>query len=100
MKIFIFLTIFLLSQLSAHKLNLFLSNEDSTVHIFSYFSSGSKCQNCNFMVKNGGKIIFEGKLNDEGKYAYTSKEKNIEVRVDSAAGVVEKETIEVSKPHT
>jgi hypothetical protein len=97
---YIFILLIFISSIWAHKLNVFLTNEDSHVHVYSYFSSGAVCQNCNLIIKNNDKIVFEDKLDKNGKYTYTSKYKNIDVIVNATSGHIADEKIEVTKPHT
>lgn len=97
---YIFIILILFSSTWAHKLNVFLTNEDNHVHVFAYFASGAVCQNCRLIIKNKDKIVFEDKLDNKGKYTYNSKFKNIDVIVDAEGGHMAQEKIEVSKPHT
>ncbi len=91
------LVLFLVFSFSnAHKINLFISEENGTLDIYSYFASGTACKNCQLIIKNGNKIVLDDVLNAEGKYQYKSPYKNIEVIVDATGGhrAVEKVELE------
>ena len=92
--IFLFCLIFNFSY--AHKINLFVTNENEKLEIYSYFASGSACKNCKLIIKNEEKIILEDVLNNEGKYSYKPTFKNLEIIVDATSGHIASEKIEVS----
>ena len=64
-KIFLFL--FITTSLFAHKINLFVTNEENGVNIYSYFANGNPCINCKLLIKNGENIVLEDKLDINGK---------------------------------
>lgn len=92
-KIFLFLLI--TSSLFAHKINLFVTNEENSVNIYSYFASGDPCINCKLIIKNGENIVLEDKLDTNGKYLYSSKYKDIQVTIDASGGHIVKQDIEL-----
>ncbi len=92
-KIFLFLLI--TSSLFAHKINLFVTNEENSVNIYSYFASGDPCINCKLIIKNGENIVLEDKLDTNGKYLYNSKYKDIQVTIDASGGHIVKQDIEL-----
>ena len=99
MRCFFLLTIFI-SFSFAHKLNLFVTNENDGLEIYSYFASWAPCKNCKLIIKSDEKTILEDILNDEGKYNYKPTNKNIEVVVDASGGHIASEKIEVENVKT
>ena len=94
MKI-VLLFLLVASSLFAHKINLFVTNEENGVNIFSYFASGDPCINCKLIIKNGENILLEDKLDANGKYLYSSKYKDIQVTIDASGGHIAKQDIVV-----
>ena len=94
MKI-VFLFLLITSSLFAHKINLFVTNEENGVNIYSYFANGNPCINCKLIIKNGENIILEDKLDANGKYLYSSKYKDIQVTIDASGGHIAKQDIVV-----
>ena len=94
MRYFILLALFI-SFSFAHKINLFVTNEENGVNIYSYFASGNPCINCKLLIKNGENIILEDKLDANGKYLYSSKYKDIQVTIDASGGHIAKQDIVV-----
>ena len=94
MRYFLLLALFI-SFLFAHKINLFVTNEENGVNIYSYFANGNPCINCKLLIKNGENIVLEDKLDANGKYLYSSKYKNIQVTIDASGGHIAKQDIEL-----
>ena len=94
MRYFFLLALFI-SFSFAHKINLFMTNEENGVNIFSYFASGDPCINCKLIIKNGENIVLEDKLDANGKYLYSSKYKDIQVTIDASGGHIVKQDIEL-----
>ena len=94
MKI-VFLFLLITSSLFAHKINLFVTNEENGVNIYSYFANGNPCINCKLLIKNGENIVLEDKLDANGKYLYSSKYKDIQVTIDVSGGHIAKQDIVV-----
>lgn len=95
MKYLLLLVLFV-SFSFAHKINLFVTNENDRLEIYSYFASGSACKNCKLIIKNEEKIVLEDVLNNDGKYRYKPTFKNLEIIVDATGGHIASEKIEVS----
>ena len=94
MRYFILLALFI-SFSFAHKINLFVTNEENGVNIYSYFASGDPCINCKLIIKNGENVVLEDKLDANGKYLYSSKYKDIQVTIDASGGHIAKQDIVV-----
>ena len=94
MRYFLLLALFI-SFSFAHKINLFVTNEENGVNIYSYFANGNPCINCKLLIKNGENIILEDKLDVNGKYLYSSKYKDIQVTIDASGGHIAKQDIVV-----
>ncbi|PUE66477.1 hypothetical protein [Arcobacter caeni] len=92
-KVILFLLI--TSSLFAHKINLFVTNEENGVNIYSYFASGDPCINCQLIIKNGGNIILEDILDEKGKYIFPSKYKEIEITINASGGHIVKQDVVV-----
>lgn len=93
---YLFLLILFFNFSFAHKINLFITTEDTNLEIYSYFANGAACKRCKLIIKNEDKIILEDILNEEGKYKYKPTFKNIEVIIDATGGHIAKEKIEVT----
>ena len=94
MRYFLLLALFI-SFSFAHKINLFVTNEENGVNIYSYFANGNRCINCKLLIKNGENIVLEDKLDANGKYLYSSKYKDIQVTIDASGGHIAKQDIVV-----
>lgn len=94
MRYFFLLALFI-SFSFAHKINLFVTNEENGVNIYSYFASGDPCINCKLIIKNGENVVLEDKLDANGKYLYSSKYKDIQVTIDASGGHIAKQDIVV-----
>ena len=92
---YILLLVLFVSFSFAHKLNLFVTNENNSLEIYSYFASGAPCKNCKLIIKGEEKTILEDVLNDEGKYNYKPTIKNFEIVVDATGGHIASEKVEV-----
>lgn len=79
----------------AHKVNLFISNKNATLDIYSYFANGKACKNCRLIIKNEDKIVLEDKLDDNGEYLYKAKQKVLEVIIDAGEGHIVKEILQL-----
>ena len=94
MRYFLLLALFI-SFSFAHKINLFVTNEENGVNIYSYFANGNPCINCKLLIKNGENVLLEDKLDANGKYLYSSKYKDIQVTIDASGGHIAKQDIVV-----
>jgi nickel transport protein len=79
----------------AHKVNLFITNENDNLEIYSYFANGKPCINCEFTVKSEDKVIFKNKLNTEGIFLYKPTSKNIEITIDAGSGHIAQQKVTV-----
>ncbi len=75
MKKFImtFMILFLyISNLSAHKVNIFYYAEDNKIFLETYFSDGTKCRNSVIEVYDGNtkKLLLKGKTDLKGKFDF------------------------------
>ena len=93
---YLFLFLLFLNFSYAHKINLFITNENDDLQIYSYFASSMACKNCKLIIKNEEKIVLQDVLNSEGKYTYKPTFKNVEIIVDASSGHIVSEKIEVS----
>ena len=83
----VFLSLFLLASLFAHKLNLFISQEKENVVVSSYFASGSFCKDCKVEVFDKNKKLIEsGKTDKNGEYILKNPQSKINVRVEAIGG--------------
>lgn len=94
MRYFLLLALFINFSF-AHKINLFVTNEENGVNIYSYFANGNPCINCKLLIKNGENVVLEDKLDVNGKYLYSSKYKDIQVTIDASGGHIAKQDIVV-----
>lgn len=69
-----------------HKINIFVTEENKGVEIYSYFASGDACKACKLVVKQNEDILLETALNEEGKYFYKNTVQNFDIIVDAAGG--------------
>jgi len=92
LKSLVLLSLFVCS-LFAHKVNLFITSQNDTIDIYSYFANGNPCKNCKLIIKNDDTIILKDTLDTKGKYNYKTKYKNIEVTIDASGGHIAKENI-------
>lgn len=83
----------------AHKVNLFINNENENIEIYSYFGNSKPCNNCTLLIKNNDEIILQDRLNIDGKYSYKSKFENIEIIIDAGSGHIAKEKLNIKLNH-
>lgn len=71
----------------AHKLNIFITQENGTIYINSYFASGQACQNCEVSIfDERNKLLNKGESNSDGYYTLDVVPHPIEVQVDAGSG--------------
>lgn len=99
MRVLFLLTVFI-NILFAHKVNLFITNENNKVNIYSYFANGKPCVECKLIVKNSSNIILEDSLNSEGKYSFLTKNKSLELIVDAGSGHIAKKDFSLKDVNT
>jgi len=95
MKILI-LIFSLLVSLSAHKLNLFVYDEDQKVIASAYFASGSYCNNCQIKVfDDKNNLIEKGFTNKDGEYIVKNPQPKLIIKVEALGGHAAKSEFEV-----
>lgn len=92
---FVIAIFILFCSLDAHKVNLFITEQNSTLDIYSYFANGSPCKNCKLVIKDKDKVLLHAQLGSDGKYLYKPSVKNIEVTVDASGGHIASQIVEV-----
>jgi len=84
-----YLIIFFLffSSLHAHKLYIIADDDGKTLHVKSYFTKSSFCQECKVKIfgKND-KVLFEGKTDKNGVADFPFTMKNIDIEVIASMG--------------
>ena len=90
MKKFVLFFIFLMYStfLFPHKLSIFAYYEDGKLNIESFYSDGTPCKNCDFVIYNNeGKKILSGKLDEKGEKIIPMKlNSNIKIDVNASMG--------------
>jgi len=93
---YIFVILFLITTVFAHKLNLFYTNENNKVFFSSYFASGSGCKQCEvYIYDKDKKLVKNTQTDDKGEFILEYFEGMI-VKVETIGGhaVEEKVIIE------
>ncbi|MDR3345853.1 MAG: hypothetical protein LBS73_01625 [Campylobacteraceae bacterium] len=73
--------------LTAHKLNLFLYDENGTLYIQSYFTKSAPCKNCEVTIKDKSeKELLKLFTDDEGKASTPAVDDVLSVSVDGGMG--------------
>lgn len=95
MKILI-LFFLLFSSLFAHKLNIFLFEENENLIISSYFASGAYCKNCKVEFYNlKDELIKEAKTDEKGEFSIKKPEESLTIKVEAIGGHAAFEKYEV-----
>lgn len=95
MKVLILFSLFV-SSLFAHKLNIFLFEENEKIVANTYFASGNACRNCKVEVFNEkGELLVTGTTNEKGNYIFGKLAKTLEVKVEANGGHAAKNKIEI-----
>lgn len=95
MKIVFFLTL-LISSLFAHKLNIFLYEEENKIVLNSYFASGSPCKNCKVEIfDDKNKLLQSSKTDEKGDYTFDKLASKLTVKVEAIGGHAAISSIEV-----
>lgn len=95
MKIVFFLTL-LISSLFAHKLNIFLYEENNKIVLNSYFASGSACKNCKVEIfDDKNKLLQSSKTDEKGDYTFDKLSSKLIVKVEAIGGHAATSSIEV-----
>lgn len=84
----IFTLIFLLSiSLFAHKLNIFVYEEDSKVITSTYFASGAYCNECKVEVYDDkGNLLEKGLTNKDGEYIVKNPKSKLLIKSEAMGG--------------
>ncbi|MDR1977022.1 MAG: hypothetical protein LBQ18_08565 [Campylobacteraceae bacterium] len=83
----VLLTILMLGTLSAHKLSVFVYDDNGTLFIQSYFTKSSPCKNCEIIVKDtNDNEIAKLFTNDEGKASMDASQDEVVISVDGGMG--------------
>lgn len=86
------------SFLFAHKLNIFLYEENNKIVADTYFASGSPCKNCKIEIfDENDKLIKMAKTNDYGKYIFNKLSSKLTVKVEALGGHGATSFIQVEK---
>ncbi|MDR0664386.1 MAG: hypothetical protein LBF86_02545 [Helicobacteraceae bacterium] len=71
----------------AHKINLFVTDENATIYIQSYFTKSAPCKECAVWIfDQNAKEIATAKTDENGKAAIAINANKIIVRVDGGMG--------------
>ncbi len=83
----IFLFVLFISSLYAHKLNIFLTQENDKVYVSSYYASGSFCKSCKVEVLNKNKNPIQTGITDEkGEFIVDKLDSILYVSVEAQGG--------------
>ncbi len=84
---FLILIFLLLNSLYAHKLYILADDDGKTLHVKSYFTKSSSCQNCKVeILDSNGKVLFKKKTNTKGEANFPFAMKNINIEVTASMG--------------
>lgn len=90
----IFVFMVFVSSIYAHKLNIFLEQEEKKVFVSAYFASGAFCKSCKIEVLNSNnKLLQTGKTDENGEFVITSLDSVLHVGVDAGSGHFVKKSI-------
>lgn len=82
--------------LNAHKLNMFLYEEDDKIKLNSYFASGTPCKSCEVKIYDEKQNLLEkAKTDKEGNYSFEKLSKKLTVKVEALGGHATKSEIEI-----
>ena len=95
MRIF-FVFLLCMSSLFAHKLNVFLSQENDKVYVSSYYAAGSFCKKCKVEVLNkNSELIQTGTTNEKGEFVIFKLDSTLHVSVEASGGHKVQKSIKV-----
>jgi nickel transport protein len=94
--------LFLMFSLSiflfAHKLNLFLVEEDNKVYVNAYFASGAFCKNCKIEIFDENKNLLEESVTDiSGEFVISKTKPFLYVKVEASGGHARLKSIKLKK---
>ena len=88
----------LISTLFAHKLNLFVFEENGKVIASTYFASGTYCNGCKIEVYDkDNKLLEEGKTNENGDYILKNLKPKLFIKAEAMGGHGAQSHFEVKK---
>jgi len=86
MRIVIFLFV-IVNSIFAHKLNIFLSQENNKVLINTYYASGASCKSCKLEIYNlKNQLISTSKTDGNGDYYINKPKESIVIKVEAIGG--------------
>ncbi len=95
---FLFLMCSLSIFLFAHKLNLFLVEEDNKVYVNAYFASGAFCKNCKIEIMDENKNLLEESVTDiSGEFVISKLKPFLYVKVEASGGHARTKSIKLKK---
>jgi nickel transport protein len=100
MKYLLFM-VFLGNFVFAHKLNVFLYQENDRIFLSAYFASGSVCKECKVFIEDeNNKLLQEGFTNKKGEFIITKFTSYINARVDAGSGHMVEQSLHLNKKVT
>ena len=88
----------IINSLFAHKLNIFVSEENNKLFISSYFASGSSCKNCELMIYNSeNELLKKVKTDENGEYTIDKPNETILIKVEAIGGHAAETKYEINK---
>lgn len=88
----------IINSLFAHKLNIFVSEENNKLFISSYFASGSSCKNCELMIYNSeNKLLKKSKTDENGEYIIDKPRETVLIKVEAIGGHAAETKYEINK---
>ena len=82
----ILLSLFFISTLLGHRLYVLADDDGKILHVKSYFSKSSFCNECQVNVISNGKVINSGKTDKNGEIKFPFKTKNVTIEVIASMG--------------
>lgn len=99
MKILL-VSLFFITNVLAHKLNLFYVNENDKIYFSSYFASGAPCQNCAVKIYDKNKTLLkEFKTDKKGEF-FIENLNDFFLKVETIGGHAVEEKVYVDKKIT
>ncbi len=84
---YITILFFISVSLFAHKLYILADDDGKTLHIKSYFTKSSFCQDCKVKILGEkDKLLFEGITDKKGEASFPHIQKNIDIEVIASMG--------------
>lgn len=84
---FLLLLVLVVSSIFAHKLYIMADDDGKLLHVKSYFTKSSFCQDCKVKILDKNKkVLFEGKTDKKGLATFPFTVKNIDIEVIGSMG--------------